>query len=303
VQVGYAFVDDELELFATQITRPVSRFDGASMPRWLASGTLGNDGEVACLRGNDAFLGDTLMFLVADRGVDVPRPVLDMGALELSYTSGTPSSVTSSRTALQFGTGTVAATTTSQTKSETGAFTTDATADSGPLAAPVGQSFRMVVPNDLAPDLEWQTFWTPSGDAFFGIDDTPGVDRAGIVLGVQPAFFGGSFEDDDRVLIGIELDPQGSRATTEQLLLTPRVGSILSGEIFTSRRGGAIHALLDEQSFAGVEVMDLVAGQARVPFIGQVPVLSFLFNSRDEAIGHEEFGVEITPRILHSLDL
>ncbi len=301
-EVGYAFVDDELELFATQVTQPGGRFAGASMPRWLASGTLGNDGEVASLRGSDEFLGDTLMFLVADRGVQVAAPALDIEALELSYEPGTPSSVTSSRTTLTFGTGTVAATTTSQTKSETGVFTTASTSDFGPFSAPIGQTFRMVVPNGLAPDQEWETFWTPSGDAFFGIDDTPAVDGAGLVLGIQPAFFGGSFGDDDRVLIGIELDPQSSRATTEQLLLTPRVGSILSGELLTSRRDAA-HTLLGAQSFAGVDVMDLVAGQARVPFIGQIPVLRFLFNSRDEAIGHEELSIQITPRIIHSLDL
>jgi hypothetical protein len=302
VQVGYTFVDDELELFATEITQPGGRFAGASMPRWLASGTLGNDGEVASLRGSDEFLGDTLMFLVANRGVQVPAPTLDMEALELSYEPGTPSSVTSARTLLMFGTGTVAAATTSQTKSETGAFTTASTTDSGSISAPVGQVFRMVVPNGFDPDREWATFWTPSGDAFFGIDDTPAVDGAGLVLGILPAFFGGSFEDDDRVLIGIELDPESSRATTEQLLLTPRVGSILTGELLTSRRGAA-RTLLGEQSFDAVDATDLVAGQARVPFIGQIPVLRFLFNARDEAIGHEELSVQITPRILHSLDL
>jgi len=37
--------------------------------------------------------------------------------------------------------------------------------------------------------------------------------------------------------------------------------------------------------------------------IGQIPVLRFLFNERDEAIGHEELSVQITPRIIHSLDL
>jgi hypothetical protein len=302
VEVGYAFVDDELELFATQITQPGGRFDGASMPRWLASGTLGNDGEVASLRGSDEFLGDTLMFLVADRGVQLAAPTLDMEALELSYEPGTPSSVTSSRTAMSFGTGTIAATTTTQTKSETGAFTTASTSDFGLLSAPTGQTFRMIVPNGDAPDQEWETFWTPSGDAFFGIDDTPAVDGAGLVLGILPAFFGGSFADDDRVLIGIELDPESSRATTEQLLLSPRVGSILSGELLTSRRD-VVHTLLGTQSFAGVDVMDLGAGQARVPFLGQIPVLRFLFDSRDEAIGHEELSIQITPRILHSLDL
>jgi IPT/TIG domain-containing protein len=301
-EVGYAFVDDELELFATQVTQPGGRFASASMPRWLASGVLGNDGEVASLRGNDEILGDTLMFLVADRNAQVAAPTLDMAALELSYEPGTPSSVTSSRTALTFGTGTVAATTTSQTKSESGAFTTAAVSDSGPFSAPVGQTRRMVVPNGTSPDQEWQTFWTPSGDAFFGLDDTPAVDGAGLVLGVLPAFFGGSFADDDRALIGIELDPQSSRATTEQLLLAPRAGSFLTGELLTSRRAAA-HALLGEQSFSRVQVTDLGAGEARVPFVGELPVLHFLFHSRDEAIGHEEFSIQITPRLIHSLDL
>ena len=40
-QVGYAFVDDELELFATAVTQAAGRFGGASMPRWLASGGSG----------------------------------------------------------------------------------------------------------------------------------------------------------------------------------------------------------------------------------------------------------------------
>ena len=301
-QVGYAFVDDELELFATAVTQAAGRFGGASMPRWLASGTLGNDGAVAVLRGSDEVLGDTLMFLVADRGVQLPPPVLDMTALELDYEPGTPSSVTSARTELVFGAGTIAATATSQTKSEAGVFTTASVADSGPLSVPTGQDFRMVVPNGPAPDREWQTFWTPSGEAFFGIDDTPAVDRAGIVLGVQPAFGGGSFVDDDRVLIGIELDPESSRATTEQLLLSPRVGSILSGELVTSARG-AVHALLGSQAFAAVAATDLGAGQARMQFVGQIPVLSFLFDSRDEAIGHEQLSILITPRVIGSLDL
>ena len=100
----------------------------------------------------------------------------------------------------------------------------------------------------------------------------------------------------------IELDPESSRATTEQLLLAPRAGSFLTGELLTSRRAAA-HALLAEQSFSRVQVTDLGSGEARVPFVGELPVLHFLFNSRDEGIGHEEFSIQITPRILHSLDL
>ena len=301
-EVGYTFVDDELELFATRTTQPGGRFDGAAFPRWLASGTLANDGEVASLRGSDEFLGDTLMFLVADRQVALDPPVLDRTALALAYAPAATSSVRSSRIDLAFSVGgDVATTTVSQTKSEGGAFTSASSAGLGHVSAPSGQQFRLTVPNGAAPASEWQTFWTPSADAFFGIDDTPAVDGAGIVLGIERAQAGGSFVDDDRTLIGIELDPELSRATTDQLQLAPRSGSILSGETLTSRCDAG-HALLGAELFAPVNATDLGAGAARVPFIGQIPVLDFLFSARDQAAGHGSLTVLITPRVLHSLD-
>lgn len=303
VTVGYSCIDDKLDLYATEITQ-AGRFDGASMPRWIASGTPANDGEVTTLRGSDEFLGDVSLYFVAKRGVSVTLPSLGTKAVGLAFepNSGGLSGVTASRTDLQFlGNGTVTTSAVSKGMNENGTFTSGTRSGLGLNTTPSGQAVRINLPDGANPDREWQTVWSPSGDAFFGIDDTPGVDRVEVILGILPAV-SGSFVDDDRNLSILELDPQISRATTQQLLLTPRSGSIMTGELFTSRRDTRGHKVLPAQSFVATAPVDLGGGAARVPIIGQIPVLSFLFNQRDEAIGQQDLTLSITPRIIHSLE-
>lgn len=307
-EVGYTFVDDELELFATAITGPGGRFEGASMPRWIASGTLGNDGEVASLRGSDEFLGDGLFFLVGLLGsAEVPEPAFEATAMRLGLelASLLPSAVVASRTELVFGgNGTFTAATVSRTLLETNTASTASTSGLG-THHPAGQTLRMVVPDGAPPDREWQTFWTPSLDAFFGIDDTPGTDRVELVLGTRRALSGGAFADDDRALLALELDPVLSRATTQQLFLAPRTSATVSGEAFTSQRD-AVRALLHGEILEGAATTDLGAGRARVAFLTPLPsppLLDFAFNARDDAIGQGDILLDSTLRIVHSHDL
>ena len=303
VEVGYSFVDDTLDLFVTQITQANGRFAGAELPRWVGSGTLGNDGQVAVLRGNDEFLGDGLVFLVANSGTALVEPNYLVTAVGLAFepNEGGLSGVTSARTELEFvGNGTVAVTRDSVTKSEDGSFASASSAGLGLNTAPSGQSIRINIPNGRNPDREWETFWTSTGDAFVGIDDTPGTDTVELVLGIRPAI-SGSFVDDDRNLIVLELDPQLSRATTQQLQLLPRSGPLLTGEIFSSRRDAG-YALLPGQSFFTTTPVNTFQGEADVPIVDQGIVLKFLFNQRDEAAGQQELNILVTPRIIHSID-
>ena len=125
------------------------------------------------------------------------------------------------------------------------------------------------------------------------------MDTAQLVLCIRPAT-SGSFVDDDRALISLEIDPQISRSGTLQLQLKPRVGSLMTGEIFTSRRDG-VHKILPAQSFVSTAATDVGPGRARVPFSAG-PVLDFFFNDNDDAIGQEDLTLTITPRITYSFD-
>ena len=72
--------------------------------------------------------------------------------------------------------------------------------------------------------------------------------------------------------------------------------------MFTSRRDANGHTLLPGQSFAATGVTETGPGQARVQFINQVPALRFFFDERDEAVGQPDLLLQITPRIVQSLD-
>jgi hypothetical protein len=303
VRMGFTFIDDTLDLFATEITE-AGRFDDATMPRWVGSGTLGDDGQVAALRTSDEFLGDGLIVLVANPGAALTEPNYEMQAVGLAYepNSGGLSEATSSAADLDFvGNGTVATTVLSHSMAEDGLFSSGSTAGLGLNTAPAGQRMRINIPTGGGPDLEWETVFSPDGSFFAGIDDTPGLDLAGIVLGIRPAT-SGSFVDDDRALIGLEFDPQISRGTSLQLQLKPRVGSLMTGEIFTSRRDGA-HKVLPGQSFVSTTATDVGPGVARVPFVGQIPVLNFFYSEKDDAVGQEDLTLSITPRIVFSFGL
>jgi hypothetical protein len=305
VETGYSFIDDILDLYVTEITQPGGRFDGASLPRWIGSGSAGNDGEVASLRGNDEFLGDALIFMVADRGLTLPQLDYEMRSVGLSYepNEGGLSNVTSTSTELSFlGNGTVDVNLASHTQHEDGSFTSDTIGGLGLNTMPGGQQFRINIPNGTDPDREWEGVLSPSGDAFYAIDDSPSLVKVEFVVGIRLATTG-SFAADDRSIIGLELNPQISRATTHQLSLTPVLSSLLTGEIFTSvRLPDGDHLILAGQSFVATSVTEPSAGTARVAYIGQLPVLNFLFKQNDEAAGQEDLLVLITPRILHSVD-
>jgi hypothetical protein len=302
VAAGYSVIDDTLDLFVTEVVQP-GRFTGAPMPRWVGSGALGNDGETAVLRTSDEFLGDGLIFWVANRGTELLEPNFPVHAVGLTYDpEPAASAVTSSLNELEFGgNGTVAVNVAAQTQLEDGTFAVTVAAGLGDVVTLNGQEIRLTIPRQdvRLPDFEWQAIWTPSGDSFVGIDDSPQFDGVAIVVGTRPV--SGAFGDDDRSWIGLELNLVSSRTTTEQLFLAPRSGSLLTGEVFTSRRDAG-YALLPGQSFAATGVTETGAGQARVQFINQVPALRFFFNERDEAVGQPDLLLQITPRIVHSLD-
>lgn len=301
-QVGFAVVDDELQLFATAETEPGGRFAGASFPRWIASGTIGNDGEVAALRGSDEFLGDGLFFLVALGGgtLPLPAPTLEATAMRLGldFTLGVPSAVVSSRTQLEFdGSGTFAATTTARTLFETGATALTSTSGLGSHPPP-GQTLRMTVPDGTV--REWMTFWTPSLDAFYGFDDTIGSDQVELVLGMMPALQGGQFGDDERSFIGLELDPLASRATTRRLFFRSSDLAFLSGDGFTSRRDAA-HHLLPARELSSASPTELGQGEARLTLDSASalePHLQVVFGAREDAIAQ---GAILEPARLHLL--
>jgi hypothetical protein len=304
-EVGYTFIDDTLEFFATRALGS-GLLASATYPKYLWSGSLSNDGELAAVRGNVLELGDQLNFFIKE---DLSVGVGFGGtwnAVGLTYDANlsTNTAVTSWGGRLDvMPVGMFNVDLSSLTKDEGGACSPGLTTDPGSFGQFSGNKFVFTLPDPVGgPDRIIDGYTTPKSDVFVGVEATPGTSDVSLFVAAKLAL-SGTLLDQTQFLVGIEPDPETSQTTTSQRQFTPLAGQInLTGELFTSLRVAVDLSNWPGQSFQSTDPMQITPDETRLPFLGVVPILNLFRSDEGKAFGRAELSLDITPRLIVSIE-
>ncbi|MHC4548594.1 MAG: IPT/TIG domain-containing protein [Planctomycetota bacterium] len=308
-EVLYTTLDDAFYVVGTRSVDPGGILATKVLPHAFFTLKLSNDGEL--MTGRDIASSDstsTPIFIQA-----VPMAMLPVGAFRymgLETRQDTGSTPTESHYVGNNGTYDFSGTTVTWTLTDR-LWRPDGTSSSGSLSGTgtATQEPAGTVLVDL-PTLGqlFKGATTPSGDVTAMLDVTPGLDRTGIVLAIKPRVIDDPL-DSNWHYSGRQLEygtdpgrsPQVERTTTHDFHFTPSLGTVnLNGEFLL--RWNDRSEVQPGQHFRSTGPNTSTSEDARVPLLGDVPVLSFLFSQEGKSVGQTELVILVTPRIVVGME-
>lgn len=141
---------------------------------------------------------------------------------------------------------------------------------------------------DQVPIVSQQAKGTASGDA--PIVNSVELKDTGVILSVTPRV-----NDSGRVILDIEQEVSSVVKTTTSGIDSPtiRQRKIKTSVVLTDGQAMALGGLIQEKE---------ITGQAKVPVLGDVPILKNAFRSKTNSVARTELIIFIRPRVVRDMD-